>query len=164
MRKETTVHITAEGRDKDKVFVIREMSARAVERWGARLAFALQNAGVDIPVNNGMAGLAQTNFGGLGRLQFADFEPLLDEMMSCISIARDPAHTETTSTLIEDDIEEVPTLLKLRWETLQLHVGFLPAAVRSRMQLMAANLSAAWSNIQTSQPASEPSSPPAKQP
>lgn len=127
-RKSITVEVTIEGRDKGKKFYLTEMSAVRAEKWATRALIALLNSGIqlsDDEASAGMAGLAQVaargafKFSG-GGISFADFEPLLDEMLECVQIAE----PKITRTLTEDDIEEVTTLLFLRSEVLQLHTGF----------------------------------------
>ena len=131
-RKIATVVIDAEGRDYGKVFQLREMPAMQAERWAMRALLALAKSGVEIPeniANAGLAGVAALGLKAFGGLDFADAEPLLTEMMSCVQIIPDPAKPQIVRFLVDDDIEEVPTLLKLRAEVFSLHTGFsLPAA------------------------------------
>lgn len=119
------------------------MSADQAERWALRLFFALANAGTKLPegsVNAGMAGLANTLQGllvqGLAALQglkYTDVGPLLDEMMHCVKFR--PPGGNADGSLDQQlfpgessQIEEVATRLKLRWELLELHLGFSLAA------------------------------------
>lgn len=123
-RKQSTVTITADGRDKGKVFVLTEMSASAAEEWAGRALFAMLNAGVDIPDNlagAGLAGVASLGINALTRVSFDAAKPLLDEMFSCVQIQPSP---NVTRRLIEDDIEEVATRLQLRKAVLDLHLSF----------------------------------------
>lgn len=48
-------------------------------------------------------------------------------MFECITIIPDPSKPNVTRALIEDDIEEVATRLKLRIEIFKLHVDFFTA-------------------------------------
>jgi hypothetical protein len=126
-RKEIDIVITEEGRDKDKAFHIREMPAYQTERWAIRAILALGRAGVEVPEDiraSGMAGIAYMGMQALMKLQYGDAEPLLDEMMACVTIKPDPARPEITRQLWPDDIEEVATLLKLRSEVFKLHTDF----------------------------------------
>jgi hypothetical protein len=52
-------------------------------------------------------------------------KPLFDKMMDCIQINPSP---KVTRALIDDDIQEVATLLRLRKEILTLHLSFFTAA------------------------------------
>jgi len=126
-RKKSTVTIDAEGRDKGKVFVITELSAYAAEEWAGRALFAMLNAGVEIPDNiagAGLAGVAALGLGSLTKLSFDAAKPLLDEMMACVQIQPSP---KVVRALIDDDIEEVSTLLTLRKEVFNLHLSFFTA-------------------------------------
>ena len=134
MRKEITVTIDADGRDFGKAFFLREMSAMRAEKWATRAILALTRSGIDIPediAKQGLAAVAAMGVHALAGVQFAEAEPLLDEMMQCVQIVPMPARPEVKRALIEDDIEEITTLVTLRREILALHMGFLPPAVRS---------------------------------
>jgi hypothetical protein len=131
-RREAFITIDAEGRDKGKVFKITEMPADAGERWAIRLLLALANSGVDLPANAfsaGMAGLAAVGLRALFKLRWIDAEPLLDEMMLCVSVCPRQGDRTITTGLFPDSIEEIATRVRLRKEVLLLHTGFsLPAA------------------------------------
>ena len=130
-RKTAIVTISAEGRDKGKVFVLTELSAYEAEDWAGRALFALMNAGVEIPDNiaeAGLAGVAAMGLKAIAKLPFDSAKPLLDKMMGCIQIQPSPT---VTRALIPDDIEEVATLLTLRKQVLGLHMDFSMAAARS---------------------------------
>jgi hypothetical protein len=139
MRKSATVTISAEGRDKGKVFVLTELSAEESEEWAGRALFALMNAGVEVPddiVSAGLAGMAALGLKALTKLSFEAAKPLFDKMMECVKI-KTSASVERA--LIEDDIEEVQTRFQLRKEVLTLHMGFSMAAVRSTLARGAAS-------------------------
>lgn len=131
MRESKVVPITEEGRDKGKVFVITEMPAWIAEKWSYRLLLALARAGVDVNQieGAGVAGLAAAGIMAMPMLDFRDAEPLLDEMMDYIKIKPDP-RTDHLRELVRnedgegDDVEEVPTFIKLRGEFLELHTRF----------------------------------------
>ena len=131
-RKTITYTVTDEGRDKGKVFVLTEMPASQAERWALRAFQALAKAGIDVPDNlaqMGMAGIAIAGVQALSRTPWQEAEPLLDEMFACIQRQPNPQKSAIVRALVEDDIEEVPTRLKLRAELLKLHVDFFtPAA------------------------------------
>lgn len=127
MRKTETITITAEGRDQGKVFKITEMPAAAAERWALQALFALLNTGVDIPpdlAEAGMAGWASLGFDAFARLPFAAAEPLLADMWVCVQYQPDPAKPSVVRPLIEEDIEEVGTRIRLRKSVWDLHIGF----------------------------------------
>jgi len=126
-RKVITTTITDEGRDKGKVFVLTEMPASQAERWALRAFLALAKADIEVPDNlaqMGMAGIALIGVQALLRAPWQEVEPLLDEMLQCIQIQATPGKPGTTRSLVEDDIEDVATRLKLRAELLKLHMDF----------------------------------------
>lgn len=130
-RKQATVTISAEGRDKGKVFVLTELSAYDAEDWAGRALFALMNSGVEIPDNiasAGLAGVAAMGMKAITKLPFDSAKPLMDKMMDCIQIQPSPT---VTRRLVPDDIEEVATLLNLRKQVLALHMDFSMAVVPS---------------------------------
>lgn len=130
-RKVETITIDTKGRDKGKVFVLTELSPVAAEKWATKALFAMLNAGVDIPDNiaaAGLAGIAAMGIGALTKMPFESAEPLLDDMMQCIQIRPSPTITRN---LIDDDIEEVSTLLTLRKEIFNLHMSFFTDGAES---------------------------------
>lgn len=127
MRKSETYTVTDAGRDYNKTFALTEMPASQAEKWATRAFLALAKSGVDVPddvAESGIAGLASFGIKGLSGLAFADAEPLLDEMMSCVKMVRDPRHPEMTFPITETDIEEIQTRFKLRAAIFKLHVNF----------------------------------------
>jgi hypothetical protein len=127
MRKTKTVTITAKGRDQHKQFFLTEMSAEQGEAWGMRALLALARSGVDLPedfLSMGLAGMAIVGVQALAGLQWAEAKPLLAEMMDCVTIIPDPARPEVKRPRVEDDIEEISTLLLLRKEMIGLHLDF----------------------------------------
>lgn len=122
-------------RDHGKTFRVTEMSADAAERWAFKLLLAFANAGARLPdgvLDAGMAGIQATLPGlliqgirSLAGLRYEDAEPILDAMMSCVEF-KGPG-TETYFALQGaglSQVEEVTTLLKLRYEVLQVHLNF----------------------------------------
>lgn len=135
-RKTTIITIDDEGRDKGKIFHIRELPARQAERWASRALMMLGRHGVDIEglAGTGFAGIAVLGIQALFKAQFEEVEPLLDEMFSCVMVQPDARHPNIVRPLIDlggegDDIEEIATRLRLRAEVFSLHTGFsLPGA------------------------------------
>jgi hypothetical protein len=149
-RKELTLTIDMPGRDVNKSFFIREMSATKAERWATRALLALLKSGIEIPediAQAGLAGVAAMGLRAFGGIDFSDAEPLLAEMMTCVQIIPDASRPMVKRALVEDDIEEVTTLLRLREEVLSLHLNFSIAAFR--LKLTAANQTAAESSLNT---------------
>jgi len=136
-RQVSIVVIDAEGRDKGKRFQITEMSASQAERWAIRAFLAIAATGVEIPDDlreSGFAGIAAMGLRALGFLSFEAAEPLLDEMFGCIMLIPDASNPSFTRPLIETDIEEVATRLRLRSAVIELHTGFSMAARLSQGQ------------------------------
>lgn len=121
----------AENRDAGKSFFLREMPARQAEKWAIRALNLLAASGFEVPdsaAHAGLAGLASvgvdlSNFRGL---DWEKLEPLLDEMLGCVSSLPNPANVGVIVPLVagSEQIEEVKTLLTLRKEVLELHLGF----------------------------------------
>jgi hypothetical protein len=110
------------------------MPATQAEKWAAKAFLALARAGVDIPDNissAGLAGVAAMGVKALGGMSFADAEPLMDEMFRCVQRVVDPAQPMFARFLVEDDIEEVATRLKIRMELFKLHIDFSFGAILS---------------------------------
>jgi hypothetical protein len=136
MRK-TAQFPATDGRDKNKLFLLTEMSSAQGEEWALRVLLALMGAGIDLPDNFhqlGMAGLAQMGFKAMGKLSWDTLKPLLVEMFSTIQIIPDPKKPQIHRELIDDDIEEITTRLKLRGEFWKLHMGFLEVASQSLIE------------------------------
>ena len=123
-----------EGRDQGKDFVLTEMPASRAESWAMRAILALMAGGVELPEGfdrMGMAGMAEVGIKALSGLKWEVAEPLLAEMWSCVQIMPDPSKTHIVRTLIEEDIEEIATRIKIRAEVWKLHTGFLLAVAPS---------------------------------
>lgn len=123
-----------EGRDQGKVFVLTEMPASRAESWAMRALLALMAGGVEVPPGfdrMGMAAMAEMGIKALVGLKWEVAEPLLAEMWSCVQIMPDPSKPHVIRNLIEEDIEEITTRIKLRAEVWKLHTGFLKAVAPS---------------------------------
>lgn len=135
MARNTLVYVVAdETRDKGKSFVLTELPASQGEAWAIRALMAMMNAGIDIPdgfQRMPMAAMAQVGITALSQLTWDIAEPLLNEMWQCVTIRPDPSKPHVTRELIESDIEEISTRIKLRAEIWKLHVGFLKAVAPS---------------------------------
>lgn len=146
-RRQLTIRIDAEGRDKGKVFVLTELPASQAERWALRAVMALGAANAELPDGMELAGLAglargigvtdgaslleafaRTALTLFTRIPFAQAEELLGIMWVCVQIIPDPGNPSVIRSLIEDDIEEVATRLRLRSEIIKMHLGFSQAA------------------------------------
>lgn len=126
-RKQITVTIPEEGRDKGKVFQLTEASAIAADKWGIRAMLALNKSGAEIPdeiMRMGVVGVMAIGVHKLRGVAWEDLEPLIDEMMTCVKIVPTPSQPHIVRDLISDDIEEISTLSLLRLEVFKLHVDF----------------------------------------
>lgn len=111
------------------------MPADQGERWANRAMLAFANAGGKLPegvLESGMAGLDLTwrNIVVVGLLAFKgldyrEIEPLLDEMKPCMSwVPPGSAPLQPIFPGENSQVEEVATWYTLRYEWLQLHLGF----------------------------------------
>lgn len=126
--------VTDDGRDKGKVFIITEMPASRAESWAMRAILALMAGGVEVPEGfdrMGMAAMAEIGIKALAGLKWDVAEPLLAEMWSCVQYVPDPSKSHVIRNLIEEDIEEISTRIKIRAEVWKLHTGFLKAVAPS---------------------------------
>jgi hypothetical protein len=133
-RKIANYSVLDEGRDKGKLFAITEMSSAKAEAWAMRVLLALIGSNVQIPEGFeelGMAALAELGLKALGGLSWEVAEPLLSEMFDCVTIIPDTSKTHVSRPLIDSDIEEVSTRIKLRLEVFKLHTDFFLAAAPS---------------------------------
>lgn len=126
-----------DGRDFGKMFVITELPASRAEAWATRALLALMGSGVDLPEGferMGMAAMAEVGVRALSGLKWEIANPLLQEMWECVQIMPDPGKPHLVRKLIEEDIEEIATRVKLRAEVWKLHTDFLKAVAHSISQ------------------------------
>lgn len=129
-RKETTLVISAEGRDKGKAFLIKEADAFTADRWANRAMLMLLRGQTDIPkeiLQMGVVGLMVIAERGLGAVAWEDLSPLLDELMSCVRYIPTPNNPSIVRDINRsaDDIEEISTLREIRKTIFMLHAGFI---------------------------------------
>ena len=164
-RKTQDYVITRDGRDKGKTFVLNEMPAVKGDKWAKRLLMGMVRAGVDLPEDiyeTGMAGVAAAGFKALLTIPWEIAEPLLDELMTCVTIKPDPRNPSVERGLIPDDIEEVVTHMTLQSGVFELHTGFSVAGMLSHLiQLIPAEITTSMSTLaKSSAQSSAPDSPP----
>lgn len=115
-------------RDAGKSFLITEMSPIKSTKWIYRTIIALVNAGVDFPdgaENMGWGVLITATLTDLKHgLAWDQLEPLLDELMECVKFLPNTDNLSVTRGLIESDIEEFTTFMRLQKEVIQLHANF----------------------------------------
>jgi len=128
-RKVETYIVDAEGRDNGKTFILTEMAATKAEDWAIRVMFALGSANVEVPegaLQLGMSALAEIGLKKLFAVNAEQMRPLLSELMECVEFVPNPQKPQVKIRfpMFESQIEEVRTLLTLKWEVLKLHLDF----------------------------------------
>lgn len=133
MRRKQEITITDEGRDKSKVFILKEMPASQGEAWATQVLLLLSRSGAPVEIpdpGTGFAGLAVVGLGALGLINYREVQPLLEEMFGFITIRPDAKIVAVERSLIEEDIEEIRTRVFLRRALLDLHLD--PSTPASR--------------------------------
>lgn len=142
-RRINRITITSPGRDRGKTFELTEMSADAGERWALRMLLALSRGGIEIPAgmfDGGWSGLANiwpylliTGLRGLHGAQWAEVEPLMNEMLDCVTWVPPGAGVPPQRIYggADSQIEEVATRIELRKAVIELHLGFSLAGAAS---------------------------------
>ena len=159
-RKVSTFTVESEGRDKGKKFLLTEMPATKAEDWAIRVMLALGSANVDIPdgaLQLGMAALAEIGLKKLFAVNAADIKPLLAELMECVEFIPNPQKPQVKLgyPMFENQVEEVSTLLMLKWQVLSLHLDFSLTASLSESIGQAVGAAKRKSNTQTPRESSE---------
>ncbi len=146
-RIKKTVAVEKDGRDKDKLFEITEMSAWDTNQWGIRCAKQLAKSGIDLPqeiVDLGIAGVVSTfkksliskskeadeygsSFVKAFMVLAAGVEEeklfiLLNDLLSCVKFKNKKG--DAMDLLIDEHIEDSSTLNLLYSEVFQLHNFF----------------------------------------
>jgi hypothetical protein len=133
-RKTARLTISENNRDQGKTFLITEPSATDAERWAMRALLGLGKGGVELPpevLQLGAAGILYAAGSQALRMPTRLALRLSDEVMSWAQIVE----KKVTRALVDEDIEEVTTRLKLKAEALKLTFGFfVPAAPQSSDQ------------------------------
>jgi hypothetical protein len=134
-RKKVIYKVESKDRDSGKTFVLTEMPVRQAENWAMRALFALISSDVDLPENLqslGMAGIAEIGFKALSKIKdFTIVDGLLSEMLDCVEFMPDASKSNIVRPLFDGDVEEISTLIKLRFEAWKLHVDFSMAEITS---------------------------------
>jgi hypothetical protein len=133
------------GRDAGKHFLITEWYAERAEKWALRALLAYNRGGGEVPVeavfNGGMEGIFWLGINTFlrGQMKSEEVIPILDELLECVQMVRDPnkklpdGSPIVTPIASKDDIGEIKTRLWLRSEVLELHTGFSVAALVSKL-------------------------------
>jgi hypothetical protein len=144
-------------RDAGKVYQLNEMTAARAEKWAIRAFMALSRSGFSVPdgiASLGIIGVFMIGFQSFRYASFAEIEPLMDEMMTCVKAVPDQSNPLMTRALVDSDTEEIETRWELRKQILELHAGFSFAEIASMLAetaiLKAAKSPANSSDTQTS--------------
>ena len=133
------------GRDEGKLFKITEWDAFRAEKWAWRMGLALKGTNGELPdtiARLGMVGIAVRTINAIlsADVDPAKLMPLLDEMMTCVKIVRDPSVRDPATgqplavdLVGQDDIEEIRTVGWLRSEVLRIHTNFSATAALSAL-------------------------------
>lgn len=130
------------GRDKGKTFIITEMPARAAHKWATRALLCMGGAAAEIPglmANSGVAGLAVVGLKAFMQgIPYEQAEPLMDELLACVTINHEPANPALERKLMIDaDIEEVETIFSLQKAAFMLHTRPFTSAIQSTSESVA---------------------------
>lgn len=137
MRKTKVVTIEADNRDKGKSFLITEMGAHQLEQWSAEALIAIFAGNVpadilQISQTSNTAALATAMEYLLKGLTWQTVRPLYNKLLGCVAFIPEKESKTNPVNVIpltesnqDNFVEEVPTLLKLRLEALEINLGFL---------------------------------------
>lgn len=121
-RKEIEIKIE-EGRDAGKTFKITEMPVVQADKWVTRLLCLLGKS------NKEITDLAFTNgadfLKALSKAEDKDLEPLLDELLECASFMKDGVAVPMKGNMVNSVVDDWRTLMRLKYETMVLILGFL---------------------------------------
>jgi hypothetical protein len=146
-------------RDAGKHFLIEEWPAERAEEWAFRALIAYNRGGGQVPIEAISGGMEAIFWLGIntflrGQMQAAEVIPILNELMECIKIVRDPTARGPDGAVAHDilpnDIEEIKTRLWLRSEVLRVHVNFSVSDLISKLISEVMNRQADSSTVQTS--------------
>ncbi len=162
MRRVKEITIAESGRDHGKTFLITELPAADAEDWFERATRLLVTTGAEVPSNifqHGPQGFAVMGIGaalaGLARAPWYEVKTLLAEMMACVALRAGPM--TVTGAVMESQIEEIATRLRLREEVLSLHLGFSLRDALSRYRDMVVAMTSISPTTPTSADPSAPS-------
>jgi hypothetical protein len=126
-------------RDLNKHFLVTEWPAARADRWMQKVTFAFNKGAGELPMSMrgvGWEGIAIVGINTFlrGNVSSEEMMPLLDELLECVKLIRDPKHPDVVTDIVsDDDIEEVATRWWLRNEVVSVHINFSPLAALSRL-------------------------------
>jgi len=121
MRKEIEITIE-EGRDKGKTFKIQEMSAVQMDRWAMKALCLFGKSGTSVIELFKMT--LPELMDAFTKADYDKGQPLLDELLACCSFKKDGVFVEMKGTMVDSVVEDWTTLFKLKYQALQLCLGF----------------------------------------
>lgn len=136
-----------ENRDGGKSYLLTEMPALQAEKWGRHAIAACSRNDLDIKgelAKLGLLGFYLVGFQALAGGDVKAVDDLMDEMLICIQIITGPNVVRPLGG--DGDIEEPQTIIRLRKELLELHMGFTFAELAS---MLAATVSASQTDLST---------------
>lgn len=152
-RKEMTIEIM--DRERALTFKLKEMPATRLESWILRAVLLLASArkrklgqikkdseqvknspeqvkqdfdqmkASSAQMNTGEAYISEQLIFALGELDYEKTRPLLDELLSCCSIVIDRVEKRLAAEFVDDHIQDVNTLFRLKLEAARLNLGSL---------------------------------------
>lgn len=140
-----------ENRDAGKTYLLTEMPALKAERWGRHAVAACSRNDLDIKgelAKLGLLGFYLVGFQALAGGDVIAVDALMDEMLTCIKIVESPTVARPLGG--DGDIEEVATLVRLRKDLLELHMGFTFGELASILAAAASPNQTDSPNTQTS--------------
>ena len=130
-RKVQRYTVTESNRDSGKTFQITELPALEAERWALRALLAMSRNGVNVPddaLDAGFASLAAMGLNMLANIKPDEADELMKKMLECVMYVPEGKGLQPRP-LVDSDIEEISTLMRLRAEVLKLHGDFLKGAL-----------------------------------
>jgi hypothetical protein len=148
-----------ENRDAGKSFLLTEVSAVLAEEWGLRAMMALGTSGIIVPqeiADAGLIGFALIGYQAFMGAREDAVLPLWREMLPACVQSKPPAGENSAGATIlipwnEMLVEEVSTLMLLRQQILELHVGFTSAEIALMLRTAVSAKISASLNTGTSQ-------------
>jgi hypothetical protein len=129
--------ITIKDGDQELTFRVKQMPATKLEGWLIRAALLIAGAGAGAGLP-GLEGLRDGREAGvwllqnapsllprLGHLDFEKAKPLMDELLACCWRKIGSHDQQCLPESVDDFIQDVGTLLKLRGEAIKINLGFL---------------------------------------
>lgn len=140
-----------ENRDAGRSYLLTEMPALKAERWGRHAVGAMSRQELNVREEFGKLGMLGFYLLGLQALAGGDMsaiDGLMDEMLPCIQIIESATVARPLGG--DNDIFEVSTLIQLRKELIELHMGFTFAELASILVVASATMQPDSPNTSTS--------------